>query len=174
VQKINCNGDDVSLEAISKRVGSLARLLHKRHSPLVIVFDRERREESSEQIESQFRDLLKREEIQVPIIVGIPDRDTENWILADAEMFAYSAKIKIGAVEGSVEGKKGKSVIKSAIGQNRSYVETIDGVAWLKTARPSVMKQNSPSFRRFVDALSNFHCWWLKQQDLPNQTAYRC
>ena len=31
VRIINCNGDGVSLEAISKRVGTLARLLHEKN-----------------------------------------------------------------------------------------------------------------------------------------------
>src|ERR1044072_2910006 len=79
VQKINCNGDDVSLEAIAKRVGSLGRFAHTRHSPLIVIFDRERRDETSEQIEAKFREILTHEQIQVPIIVGIPDRDTESW-----------------------------------------------------------------------------------------------
>jgi hypothetical protein len=171
VQKINCNGDDVSLEAIAKRVGSLGRLVHERHSPLVVIFDRERREETSEQIEAKFREILAHEQLQVPVIVGIPDRDTENWILSDYETFASSAKLKADAEEACYEGKNGKSVIKRAIGPERSYVETIDGVAWLKAARPSVMRQNSASFCRFVEALSALPCWWLDQQDLPPRST---
>jgi len=55
----------------------LGRLLHKRHSVLVVVFDREGRTESSENIKLVFIQILKAEGIQIPVIIGIPDRDIE-------------------------------------------------------------------------------------------------
>ena len=166
VRKINCNGDDVSLEAIGKRVGTLGRLLHKRHSPLVVVFDRERRAEPAQSIEVRLGEILKQEDIQVPVLIGVADRHIENWILADYEMFAQSARLSKKLLVESFEGKKGKSALKKALGRNRSYVETIDGVAWLRSARPAVIAQNSPSFRRLAEALVGLQCPWLNQCQL--------
>jgi hypothetical protein len=166
VRKINCNGDDVSLEAIGKRVGTLGRLLHKRHSPLIVVFDREGRTETAQAIEVNLSEVLKEEAIQVPVVIGVADRHVENWILADYETFAGSARISRGLPLRSFEGKKGKSAIKKALGSNRSYVETIDGVAWLIAARPAVVAQNSPSFKRLAEALVSLECRWLNQGHL--------
>jgi hypothetical protein len=163
VRKINCNGDDVSLAAIGKRVGTLGRLLHKRHSPLVVVFDRERRPDTSEAIEANLGSLLRQEAIQVPVVVGVADRHIENWILADIQTFSASAGLTEKLPPQSFEGKKGKSAIKKALGRKRNYVETIDGVAWLVAARPAVVAQNSPSFRRLAEALSGVKCRWLNQ-----------
>lgn len=167
VRKINCNGDNVNLEAISKRVGTLGRLLHKRHSPIIVVFDRESRIETCEEIEVRFLDLLRAENIQVPVVIGVPDRDIESWLLSDYEMFISSAKLTREAPPSSFEGKSGKAAInKCQLGHGGAYVPTIHGVAWLKAARPGVMRQRSPSFERFAASLSELECWWLQQQAL--------
>lgn len=166
VRKINCNGESVNLKAITSRVGSLARLLHKQHSPIIVVFDRESRDQTSEDIEHMFSNLITTENIQVPVIVGVPDRNIETWILADYRRFAKSAKIEEMLPNSSFEGKNGKTAIKQALGNGNGYVETIDGVEWLKAARPRVMRENSPSFRRFAALLPDLTCWWMQQQEL--------
>lgn len=167
VQKINCNGDQTSLDAIAKRVGTLGRLLHKRNTPIVVVFDREGREETVEMLEKQFRDALSREAIDVPVIVGIPDRSIESWILADYRQFVLSAAIADDERVVPSEGKNGKSIIKKLIGAERKYVETIDGVAWLKAANPAVMKKHSASFAQLFCALGGIECWWLNRLEMP-------
>lgn len=166
VKKIGCNGESASVEAIAARVGTLGRLLHKRYAPLIVIFDRERRDISVDELEKSFLSELLKEKIDVPVIVGIPDRNIEAWILADYEMFLQSAKLNPSSQLFTFEGKNGKSVIKQTLGFGRSYVETIDGVAWLKSARPSIMLRNSPSFSRLYNALSKLECWWLRQLPL--------
>lgn len=163
VRRINCNGDDVSIGAIAQRVGSLGRLLQKKHSPLIVLFDRENRTESVAEIEAQFRDALRPEGIVVEIVVGIPDRDIESWILADNVQFRKNAGATSSTSLDSCEGKRGKPIIKRVLGRTRSYVETIDGVAWLKSSRAVEMRRNSPSFRSFAGALDMLNCWWLTQ-----------
>lgn len=173
VRKINCNGKTTSIQAIAKRVGTLGRLLHKTCSPLIIVLDRENREQSSEQMEKELGAAIEQEKIDVPVVLGIPDRNIESWILADNEMLFQVAGIVTKTVPPFCEGKNGKSLIKHALCGGRTYVETIDGVQWLKAARPAVMQKNSPSFSRFFSALSELDCRWLKQLELP-LTANQC
>jgi len=168
VRKINCNGDSVKIELIAKRVGTLGRLLHKRHSPIIVVFDREQRTETIDEIENIFRESLRPELIEVPVIIGIPDRDIENWILADIEIFAEKSGAERELFPPNYEGEKGKTIIKKYIGRNRSYVETIDGVKWLKACRPSIMRSKSLSFNKFSQALDDISCWWLKEQHFDN------
>ena len=169
VQKINCNGETTSIEAIVKRVGTLGRLLHKRFSPLVVIFDRENRQETVAEIEKEFHEHMVHEKIDVPIIVGIPDENIETWILSDYEMFLQSAGLGESSPVGTFEGKNGKSVIKNMLPHGRSYVETIDGVTWLKAARPLFIKNSSASFARLFAKLTKFECWWLQQLQLPLQ-----
>lgn len=166
VRKINCNGDSVCIESIAKRVGSLARLLHKRFSPIVVIFDRENREISARDLKRKFIEALKTECIDSKVIVGIPDRDIENWILADYSVFSSAAGIESVLIPPSFEGKKGKSIIKKSLGNEKSYVETVDGVAWLKSCRANVIRENSASFSEFMDELIGLQCRWLDQKQI--------
>jgi hypothetical protein len=162
VRRINCNGKTVVISEIAKRVGTLGRLLHKRHSPLVVIFDREKRSESCEEIERIFRTSLEQEDIDVPVLVGIPDRDIENWILADFETFVNVTNIEKPTAEIRFEGKKGKSEIRKLLPPKKTYVETTDGVAWLRKCRPTKMIC-SASFDRFAKAMKEIPCWWLSE-----------
>ncbi len=163
VQRINCNGNRTSLQAIAKRVGTLGRLLHKRYSPLVVIFDREGRRESPEEIERAFAGLMAQEEIDCSIILGVPDRNVESWIIADFEMFARCIDLKSTSIPIRSEGKNGKAIIKKLLGKRKRYVETIEGVAMLKAARASIIRSQSPSFNRLFTALSPLDCWWLNR-----------
>jgi hypothetical protein len=98
-----------------------------------VVFDREKRSECCEDIEGEIRRALGREDITVSIIVGIPDRDIENWILADPEGFASCAGIEKSKIPIPCEGMKGKTEIKKLLTANKTYVETIDGSRGLKS-----------------------------------------
>jgi len=166
VRKINCNGDSVSIEAIATRIGTLGRLLQRRCRTLVIVFDRERRAESCEQIEAALRRAMAAENLNTEIVVGIPDRDIEVWILGDPDMLRAGARLRADVCLACEDGVKGKSKLKSLLAEGIHYVETVHGPEWLKKARPSVICQNSASFARFKDAMRAFDCWWLKQSSL--------
>lgn len=166
VRTIGCNGSSVKLDVIAKRVGTLARLFKGKYSPIVVIFDREDREEESQVIESIIRSMLEGENIDGAVVVGVPDRNIEEWILADLEMFSKSSGIECEQVPTTGEGFNCKSKIKKHLGGGRPYVETIHGVQWLKAARPHIMRDNSPSFSRLFSALGPLDCWWLKKDEL--------
>lgn len=166
VRRIGCNGTDVKIDAIAKRVATHVRLLQRKCNPIVVVFDREGRNETCEALETSLKESLKRENITANVIVGIPDRDIESWILADFESFARSAGIDPKSSDGQFEGKKCKCKVKDWASGKCNYTETIHGVAWLKNAHPQKIRQASPSFARFFEALKGLSCRWL-QQELP-------
>jgi hypothetical protein len=168
VRKIGCNGDDVSIAAIARRVGTQGRLLQKRHDPLVVIFDREGRSETSQELEQSLLNALADEGLTGTVIVGVPDRDIEVWMLADSEIFRASAAIAPEVEVAACEGQKAKAKIKHMLwGRGkRPYVETVDGPLWLKKARPSRIASQSPSFARLSAALDQLECWWLQQQPL--------
>ncbi len=162
VQRINCNGESVNLSQIAKRVGSLGRLLKSKHDLLIIIFDREQRSETSEEIEREFIKHLKDENLETNVIVAVPDRHIENWILADFETFKAISNTSKSPEE--FEGCSGKSKIKSFLPPGKPYIETINGVAWLKACRPVEIAKNSVSFSRLLTAPSALDCWWFKKE----------
>lgn len=166
VRLISCNGNSVNINAIAERVGTLARLLHKRYSPLVVIMDRESRLESAQELCEALQQSLLHERIDAPVVVGVPDRNIECWILADFERFAESANIETALERENYEGCNGKAAIKRLLPRGKKYVETIDGVAWLKAARPAEMALQSPSFLGFLKKIQHFRCWWVAQTEL--------
>jgi hypothetical protein len=161
IRRIGCNGDDVDLRTLAKFIGTQGRLLQKRFSPLIIVFDRERRSMPCDQIEVEIREYLQDESVSVQIVIGIPDREIENWILADAISFCNCSGTERTALESTYEGRPGKAAIKSG----RVYIETSDGPLWLKKCQPVRMAAGSESFRRFYDCVRETQCWWLQPRN---------
>lgn len=162
VRRLGCNGDTVTIEAIAKRVGTLGRLLQRKYGVLIVVFDREKRSESCDEIKNSLIQALYSEGITSRIVIGIPDRDIETWIVADPEMLRSSAKIVQDRQIDCCEGRKGKTAIKSLLAEGHYYVETVHGHIWLKKSRASVVASNSASFAAFASELSDLDCWWLQ------------
>lgn len=159
VQLINCNGDRVKLEAIADRLATLLRLLRSRYSPVIIIFDREKRDKTTEELSRELSELLLARGVTDRFYIGVPDRMIENWILADEEVKAeLSKEIK----DTHFEGSDGKAHIRKYVSP---YHETVDGVSLLRRCRPGRML-SSPSFRSFFDQfradLSLQDCWWVK------------
>jgi hypothetical protein len=164
VQKIGLNGRSVSVSALAKRIATQARLLQKKYHPLIIIFDREEREKTCDNIEKELRDLLEFEDIQAELLIGIADREIENWILADWEVFANCCGCTIEEPPSDLEGSLGKRKVKQFLSKGRSYTETIEGCAWLKKCRPSKIAAQSPSFAKFFANLEQLDCWWFERE----------
>jgi hypothetical protein len=162
VRRIGLNGDNVSVPAIAKRVGTLVRLLQRRYRPIIVIFDREARSATCDEIERELRDCLRNENIDVGLIVGIPDRDVENWILADYDIFCECSGCTAPAPPTGFEGVKGKTKLKKLLSERRPYIETIDGVQWLKRCRANKIAEHSLSFAKLMSSLQELPCWWLE------------
>lgn len=158
VRLLNCNGDDVSIRAIAERLRLQLSFL-KNYYPVIIIFDRERRNETCEEIEEKLLALLIEFGWSIEnIIVGVPDRTIENWILADPA--ALAAGIDGTVPKKNHEGTFGKNVLRSILGAE-GYGETTTGVHLLGRVRPRVAAENSASFARFLGKLE-IECWWLQ------------
>jgi hypothetical protein len=164
VRKIGCNGCDVKIEAVAKHVATHARLLQRKCDPIVVVFDREQRTESCDYLESTLKSELQKQNVTARIIVGIPDRDIESWILSDYQTFASVIGLDPSASIKDFEGKKCKARIKELIAGKLHYNEIIHGVVWLKNAKPYNMKLSSQSFSKFYESMSGLGCRWLQQE----------
>jgi hypothetical protein len=158
VRMLNCNGKQVSAQAIAKRVATQCRLFKGRYSTIIICVDREDRVESASKFRDNLLKAIKSENVIENIIIGIPDRMIENWILADkATVYKFTSKRPI--YEGNSDGFNGKSVIRHLIPE---YHETTVGVELLEKCRVSKML-SSESFKDFYGRLPKGICWWLER-----------
>lgn len=157
VRRIGVNGKDVSLEAIAKRVESHCRLLNNRYYPIVIVFDRETRTETSEGLRLGL--LVELQKLGVPtdqICIGVPDKTTETWILADRNSLRENFDISINK-----ENREGfANVGLLEVATKTSYHKTTTGVEMLKKASAAEIAMNSESFRILIDQLNQIDCHW--------------
>ncbi|MEN6458582.1 MAG: hypothetical protein ABFC63_06590 [Thermoguttaceae bacterium] len=163
VRRHNCNGRDVEVAAAAKRIASLIRLIGNSYYPFVIVFDRESRTTAAMNLAKDIESQLRSEGITDELIIGVPDRMIENWILADWA----NAKAKGAFVESrppaSIEGTNGKGVVMKSLPRGGRYHETIEGVDWFIACNPSTLCSKSLSFRHFAHQLRALGCSWLKE-----------
>lgn len=158
VNRINCNGNSVSIESIAKRVASLIRLMNNRHYPIIILVDREDRDMTADEIEKALKEEITKAGVGDDIRIGVCDRMIENWILSDWDTFYnYSINKEIDKPE-NTDGIKGKMFIKRAY---PTYQETTDGVRFLLQSSPKKMCENSPSFKKFAEKINDINCEWL-------------
>lgn len=155
VRRTNLNGNSVTIEAIAKKVASLIRLLGNRYYPIIVLVDKEDREEHFQNLITELHERISGHGLEdQDIRVGFADRMIENWIIPDFE--------KIGNIENKplqTDGINGASVIKKNKG---SYDKVIDGVALLMTVDRSVVYQESPSYKCFIDSLHGVECNYLE------------
>lgn len=155
IRLLNCNGRDVSIEAAAKRAASLIRLM-RRNYPIIIIFDREKRVESSKTICEVFLSAIRQNGIQdVHLIIGVPDRMMENWMLADIQ--SINTYYGISVTQTSFEGKGGKGHLRKLI-EPKNYQETEDGPEIAKRVNIAVAKSNSESLDDFLVKIAEMGC----------------
>jgi len=159
VRKLEVNGRDVALDAIIKRVETLSILFHGKHYPIVVVFDREGRGQSAIEIAKIVRDGLAKKLPSDTFVVGVADRMTENWILADWATLAQTIQDLPAIPPSNVEGGNGKALLRSLL-KDKKYSATIDGPRLLVQAKAHAIAQGSTSFEALRAQLS-FGCAWL-------------
>ncbi|WP_421726423.1 hypothetical protein [Bauldia sp.] len=159
IQRIEANGDSVEMSAMAVRVAALWKILGNKYYPVYVIFDRENRVETAEQLELELIRVLV--DIhgcpEEQFVVCCCDRMIENWILADSEL----CESEFGGCEEVCEGVHGKKKLKNLLGRKGMYSETTVGVKLLTQANSATLVSRSPSFRRFA-MRSHFRCSWLE------------
>jgi hypothetical protein len=156
VSMLGLNGRDVSMDALAKRAASLVRL-RRQYYPIVIVFDREKRKETCEDLVSQFLGAMRENGVErEDLLVGIPDRMIENWILS------CGGVRKDHGLTGSQEGKHGKAELEKALStKGVDYHKTTVGVEMFSKIDVKSAARNSSSFKSFRAKVKG-HCSWLE------------
>lgn len=158
VRLLGANGDHVAVAAIAKHAALHINTL-KNNYPIILIFDRENRSSSCGRIASDLVLELSSRNIDTKnLIICLPDRTTENWILpflgADLQMASSTGRL-------NCEGLDGKKEIKALFkAKKRSYMETVDGVDLFNQIDQASLIQSSPSFKHLFESLRN-HCRWL-------------
>lgn len=155
IKRTDCNGKNVTINAIAKKIAWHIRILGNKYYPIVILVDKEDRNISFEDMVEQIRTELQNEGIvDQDLRIGVADRMIENWIIADWEQINGSINNK----PHNTDGSNGTSVLKKV---KKSYDKTTDGVDFFVAARQTVIYQNSASYRHFIDQLEDFICHYL-------------
>jgi hypothetical protein len=159
--RIGLNGDHVPISSVVARLYPQCELLQKRCKKIIIIFDREKRTESSQKIETEVIDLLAEKKARTDNVhVVVADREFESWI---SPFIDESGNSHSNIVFNEAEGSCGKARISTAYKlSNRKYTETIDGVALFCSLPPQNIESVSPSFKRLNNALID-HCYWNKR-----------
>jgi hypothetical protein len=154
VKIINCNGDTVSAEAIAKRAASLIRLWSGRCFPIIILVDRESRNESAEDFSATLINAIRAEGVMDHLVVGVADRMIENWMLGDPAIWPGETILE------NVDGFRGSSLVRSRLPK---YGKAANGPSLLIRCKASEIAARSKSFRNFIDQLAGLRCAWLRR-----------
>lgn len=153
VKLTNLNGASVDASALAKRIASLIRIWKGRFRPIVVIVDREKRDESAESFAASLLAKIREEAITDDVIVGVADRMIENWMLADPVVWPHQTLLD------NVDGCAGATTVKKYLKGN--YDKAAVGPQLLFKSRPSEIRQRSPSFAALVLKLSPLRCRWL-------------
>jgi Domain of unknown function (DUF4276) len=161
VKLIGCNGENVCLKEIAKRISTHINLFNNNFYPIVCVIDKEKRSESIAEIETNLlKHLNDLGHNNDKIIIGIADRMIENWILADWGNFKTYYDIKLKCPKKCFDGIGGKGFIRKTVD---FYHETTDGVDLFLSANPQELYEKSPSYKAFIDKVMNIDCFYTER-----------
>lgn len=154
VRRTDLNGKSVTLDKIAERIGTHLRLFNNKYYPIIIIIDKEDRQQPCEEIIKHIMDKLnsagfKNDDIRI----SIADRMIENWLIADTQIFTKKE------IPTKIDGINGSSVLKKKYG---SYSKSTDCLKIIKNFNPEIAYINSPSFKHFIDLLDNIDCSFTK------------
>lgn len=156
------NGNSWTLETICREIASKFTTKNYNADIIIVWLDLEKQTCGSVGVENAVRSaLISAGAPHDRICICIPDRMTENVILADVALIQQKFSIPNYVYAGDgVNGKHQLSMLFKAANEN--YKETFHGVQMMKAMRLSNSAQNSPSMGRFYNSISQLtDCWWF-------------
>jgi hypothetical protein len=139
----------------AKRCAGRIRLLEGRVDAVVVLIDREERQECPGHLAASLAGQLAGA-VFCPVAVVIKNRTLENWLVADFDAmsglqgrFSFTAADRNGVVPNRADGADALKMLKRASGK-REYDKVPDAQRILGAADPIRMAANSRSFRKFL------------------------
>lgn len=156
VRRTDLNGKSVTLDKIAERLATYLRLFNNRYYPIIIIIDKEERQQPCEEIISYIKGKLNDAGFNNDDIrISIADRMIENWLIADTRIFSEEE------MPSKIDGINGASLLKKKYG---NYSKSTDCLKILKEFNPKIAYQKSESFKYFVDLIDNIDCPFTKFQ----------
>ncbi len=162
VRRINCNGDSVAIERMCDFIETHIRSFGNRNYPIIILFDREKRVETSDEISDRVVSILgERGLCDHDIRVFVADREVEDWYLGDIEGICRHYNIAVPASIGT-----GKSGLAMAIRSAVDYHETTIGVELFGVISKTMVAERCPQFSRMMRLAAEIDCDAFRQGQL--------
>lgn len=153
ISRTDLNGKTVSIKAIGKKISSLIKVLGNRHYPIIILVDKEDRENPCEELIAGLKkELIENGCGDQDLRICFADRMIENWIIADWDVLRSDE-----SKPDETDGLRGSKIIRSQIG---SYSKTVDGVELFLKCDPKTIYANSPSFRTLINQIQDLNCYY--------------
>lgn len=155
------NGKTISAEQLALNIASLYRAKSTLPDYIVVWVDGEGRLMPCADIRALiWHSMLEAGAPADRLRVGVADKMSENWILADQQMIQEEFGDPSYTYAG--DGINGKHALKQlCAAANITYKETKIGSSLLKKMRLERSAQNSPSAHDFALTV-NTGCWWLE------------
>ena len=162
VQKLGVNGKYVSYEKIASVIDIKMTSIGNSYYPFVVLFDRENRNDSSDEIIESICNKLEKfrsRDFVASMIFGVPDRKIESWLLPFIDNYGNFTDSPIG----EYEGKNCLGELRNRFsGRVNKYKKTEQGVSYFTQIKPRELAKVSPSFKKFYDSVTEIPCRWLQ------------
>jgi hypothetical protein len=170
IRRIPANGDDVSLDCIAARTAALIKTLPRKSYPIFVVLDREGRDIDAQEISTELEQRITQLGVTDPLQVYVADRDTESWIMSDANALIARGFATEGLRTFKFESDKCKGKIKAMYrAKGLTYSERADGTKLLADCSAARISSRSKSFAALrkgitqVLAKAGRKCSWLER-----------
>lgn len=155
ISRTDLNGNTVTIKAIGKKIATLIKVLGNRFYPIIVIIDKEDRDEPCDTLISQLKqELVENGCGDQDIRIFFADRMIENWILADWQVLECTDE-----KPAITDGLRGSKIIKDKRG---TYSKTIDGVELFLKCDAKIIYENSPSFKFLIDEIQNLEACYYK------------
>jgi len=160
------NGDAMTMTAMAKHAAKLIRLM-KHARPCVIIFDRENRPSSCEDLKQELYKNLKEKNVSHEVIICVCDRTIENWILLSwDEIKNKNPDLNLSELNLNPKGKHGKKTLKILLPRGVIYHEVTMGVKMLSEINVKKVYENCDQFKNLADSIG-IQCRFLNPISAP-------
>ena len=161
IVRLGVNGNSVTLAKIAETINLRILSFNNLYHPIFVIFDREKRVESVEEIINKVCEELTKlpNFVEQELIFGIPDRKFEAWILPFIDEDGNVTEIPTDKFEGTeCKSELTRRLAKKGI----NYKKTRDGVNLFLKINPNKLSLVSDSFGLFSDKAKGCCRWYYK------------
>lgn len=162
VRIIGCNGDDVAISRMCDFIETHIRSLGNRNHPIIIIFDREKREAGCAAISIEVHNNLNDRGLEdQDIRVFVADREVEDWLLLDREAICEHFNVPDHG-----QPLTGKGGLNTLLGPDIAYHETTIGVEAFFAVSKSKLANGSGVFHALCEDAASIGCYDFQELEL--------